>query len=166
MAKHCDIIVSMLPNDAALRSVSSILLEHSKRESIHISCSTVSPATSRDLLASFAAQGKHFAAAPVFARPDGLGRRQAIWMIAGIIEDLISLIWYVSSGHDIATTAAVKLLGTMGKVRTRISTRRHTLKLIYAGQSVRWRCWRSKCCQTLWQFYDCGNSLLLLPPHY
>ena len=50
---------------------------------IHVGCSTVSPTTSRGLAAAYADVGKTFVAAPVFARPDGLLKRQATWMVAG-----------------------------------------------------------------------------------
>jgi hypothetical protein len=48
-----------------------------------VGCSTVSPTTSRGLAAEYTAAGKTFVAAPVFARPDGLLKRQATWMVAG-----------------------------------------------------------------------------------
>ena len=43
----------------------------------------MSPTTSRGLAAEYTAAGKTFVAAPVFARPDGLLKRQATWMVAG-----------------------------------------------------------------------------------
>lgn len=46
-------------------------------------CSTVSPSTSRGLATAYTAAGNTFVAAPVFARPDGLLKRQATWMVAG-----------------------------------------------------------------------------------
>lgn len=73
----------MLPNDAAVHQVSEVILKNSSPSTVHISCSTVSPTTSRKLATTYQAQGKEFIAAPVFARPDGLARRQAVWMIAG-----------------------------------------------------------------------------------
>jgi 3-hydroxyisobutyrate dehydrogenase-like beta-hydroxyacid dehydrogenase len=73
----------MLPNDAAVNHVSDVILKNSSPNTVHISCSTVSPTTSRKLADIYQAQTKEFIAAPVFARPDGLARRQAVWMIAG-----------------------------------------------------------------------------------
>lgn len=73
----------MLPNDAAVNQVSNVILANSPAEIVHISCSTVSPTTSRKLASIYTSQSKQFIAAPVFARPDGLARRQAVWMVAG-----------------------------------------------------------------------------------
>jgi 3-hydroxyisobutyrate dehydrogenase-like beta-hydroxyacid dehydrogenase len=83
LASKCSVIISMLPNDAAVNHVSDLILKNSSIDTVHISCSTVSPTTSRKLAEIYKAQGKEFIAAPVFARPDGLARRQAVWMVAG-----------------------------------------------------------------------------------
>ena len=91
----------MLPNDAAVNEVSNIILDNSSSGAIHISCSTVSPTTSRKLANIYKLQSKQFIASPVFARPDGLARRQAVWMIAG-----------EESGRKIASS----LLESSGKV--------------------------------------------------
>jgi 3-hydroxyisobutyrate dehydrogenase-like beta-hydroxyacid dehydrogenase len=83
LASKCSVILSMLPNDAAVNQVSDLILKNSVADTVHISCSTVSPTTSRKLSEIYRSQGKEFIAAPVFARPDGLARRQAVWMVAG-----------------------------------------------------------------------------------
>lgn len=79
----CTTIISMLPNDKAVESVSAAILANKGVCKTHIGCSTVSPTTSRRLAAEFKAAGMQFIASPVFARPDGLANRQAVWMVAG-----------------------------------------------------------------------------------
>jgi 3-hydroxyisobutyrate dehydrogenase-like beta-hydroxyacid dehydrogenase len=105
LASQCSVILSMLPNDAAVNQVSDLILKNSGANTVHISCSTVSPTTSRKLSEIYRSQGKEFIAAPVFARPDGLARRQAVWMIAG-----------AERGRKLAA----QLLESSGKVDTQI----------------------------------------------
>lgn len=73
LAAQCDILVSMVANDHALSEIvngPSGILRSSKKPSIHISMSTVSP----DLIASLEKmhqqEGTQFLAAPVTGRPD------------------------------------------------------------------------------------------------
>jgi 3-hydroxyisobutyrate dehydrogenase-like beta-hydroxyacid dehydrogenase len=60
----------------------------------------------------------HFISAPVFARPDGLSKRQATWMISGnaqgrdIAHNLLSSIGKtVDYGDDVGAANVVKLCG-------------------------------------------------------
>lgn len=50
---------------------------------LHVSCSTVSPFTSRALAAAHTARGVGFVGAPVFARPDGVEKKQAYFVVGG-----------------------------------------------------------------------------------
>jgi 3-hydroxyisobutyrate dehydrogenase-like beta-hydroxyacid dehydrogenase len=102
MAAKCSTIISMLPNDNAVNAVSNAILANKGVCKTHIGCSTVSPTTSRRLAAEFKTVGIQFIASPVFARPDGLAKRQAVWMVAGEKE-----------GRDLAA----KLLESSGRVR-------------------------------------------------
>jgi len=70
IAEKCSTILSILPNDVIVDDVATTLLTKSKQENmLHISCSTISPTTSRDLAAKYNKKSKHFIASPVFARP-------------------------------------------------------------------------------------------------
>lgn len=102
MAKNCSVVLSILPNDSAAKDVSQRLLENAASNFCHISCSTVSPTTSRALALTYREHSSQaqFIAAPVFARPDGLFKRQATWMVSGD-----------SKGREIAH----KLLSNLGK---------------------------------------------------
>jgi 3-hydroxyisobutyrate dehydrogenase-like beta-hydroxyacid dehydrogenase len=83
ISSKCDVVFSMLPNDVAVTSVSEELIKNGKDGMTHVSCSTVSPVTSRRLAEEFKAVNKTLVAAPVFARPDGVAKKQCVWMIAG-----------------------------------------------------------------------------------
>ena len=80
MAEKCGVIVSILPNDEVLGAVTRELLASSSNSNhfVHVSCSTVSPNTSRALRAEYEQQGQTLVASPVFARPDGLAKKQVL----------------------------------------------------------------------------------------
>jgi 3-hydroxyisobutyrate dehydrogenase-like beta-hydroxyacid dehydrogenase len=110
----------MLPNDAAIMDVATQVLEHHSPENTvtHISCSTVSPVTSRHLAELYSAKGCAFVAAPVFARPDGIAKRQATWMVSGTeagrataTKLLTPLGNVVDYGDDVGAANVVKLCG-------------------------------------------------------
>ena len=50
---------------------------------MHISCSTVSPTIARKLQTLHHAEKMEFISSPVFARPDGISRREATFMLSG-----------------------------------------------------------------------------------
>ena len=68
IANSCEVVFSMLPNDKAVSGISEQLLNGSNN-TYHISCSTISPVTSRSLAKEYEKRGKVFIASPVFARP-------------------------------------------------------------------------------------------------
>jgi len=126
----CDVIVSVLPNDATLRSsVTSDMIpfyQGRKSESgtpkIHISCSTVSPQTAYDLhtLQQQKSDSQfHYISAPVFARPDGMIKAQAYIPISGSLEHLprcTDILQHTSTqvfgfGADVRSACVVKLCG-------------------------------------------------------
>lgn len=88
-------LISMLPNDTAVRSVfmegatplpaaaSTALSASQAGPLLHISCSTISPALSGELQAAHAAVGQAYIGAPVFARPDGIARKEASFVLGG-----------------------------------------------------------------------------------
>lgn len=114
----CDVVVSILPNDKAVSAVSEELLKILQPGSVHIGCSTIAPSTSQKLEKQFNAQRMTYIAAPVFARPDGLLKRQATWLVSGddngrqIATDLLqSLGKVVDFGRDVGAANVVKLCG-------------------------------------------------------
>lgn len=121
VAEQCDFVISMLPNDAVLREVSAELLANSKSASlVHVSCSTVSPTTSRALAKEYSGRElpATYIASPVFARPDGVTRKEATWMMSGneqgkrIARPYFELMGHVEDyGEDEGAANVVKLCG-------------------------------------------------------
>ena len=121
MAKHCDAIISILPNDEVLTNVTDRLLSASSNDNkfVHISCSTVSPTTSRSLQDVYSQKGQTLIASPVFARPDGLAKKEATWMISGKNQQGREMATSILSkqgncidyGDDIGAANVVKLCG-------------------------------------------------------
>ncbi|MBD1909390.1 MULTISPECIES: NAD(P)-dependent oxidoreductase [unclassified Leptolyngbya] len=81
VAKSDGIVITMLANDAALEAVvlGDGILKTLGHDGIHLSMSTVSPATARKLAELHAEQGSHYVAAPVFGRPDAAAARK-LWI--------------------------------------------------------------------------------------
>lgn len=71
------------------------LLPELQPGALHISCSTVSPFTSRTLARAHAKRGVGFVGAPIFARPDGVARRQAYFTVGATDAAAIERARYV-----------------------------------------------------------------------
>ena len=97
------IAISMLADDASLRALvtgEDALAEHLAPDGIHISMSTVSPATTRELAAYHTSRGSVMVAAPVFGRPNAA---QARWL------------WICASGPAEAKARVRPILEAMGQ---------------------------------------------------
>lgn len=82
LAAECDILVSMIANDAALKEIvegPSGILSSSKKPAIHISMSTVSPDLIDSLEKRHNEEKVTFLAAPVTGRPDR-AEQGALWI--------------------------------------------------------------------------------------
>lgn len=82
LASQCDIVVSMVANDAALTEIvesPSGILNASNQPSIHISMSTVSPDLSTSLEKKHREKGIAFLAAPVTGRPER-AKEGSLWI--------------------------------------------------------------------------------------
>jgi 3-hydroxyisobutyrate dehydrogenase-like beta-hydroxyacid dehydrogenase len=125
----CEIVVSMLPDDAAVREVvggqknPSItgLAAGMKRGSIHLSMSTISTSAAFDLAREHALQGQGYVAAPVFGNPEAAKARQLFIVAAGARADVercqplfdgLGQRTFVV-GNDPSHANLVKLLGNM-----------------------------------------------------
>src|ERR1043165_6283394 len=71
-AFQADVVFTMLADDAAIRAVvlDGGLLEHARKGTIHVGCSTISIACAEELTARHAEAGIGYVSAPVFGRPD------------------------------------------------------------------------------------------------
>ncbi|DAZ99216.1 TPA: hypothetical protein N0F65_008083 [Lagenidium giganteum] len=91
VASKVSTIFSVLPNDEVLKAVvlgqqgssGSGLLANMQPGTLHVSCSTISPETSRVLDQYHNDHGCSYVAAPIFARPDGMEAMQASFVISG-----------------------------------------------------------------------------------
>jgi 3-hydroxyisobutyrate dehydrogenase-like beta-hydroxyacid dehydrogenase len=92
----CEFVISMLPDDAAVREVVSGRPELgadglAKRlipGAIHLSMSTISTAASSELASEHARYGQGYVAAPVFGNPDAAKARQLFVIAAGVPADV------------------------------------------------------------------------------
>ena len=102
LASCCEIVVSMVANDEALEQIvegPSGILHASKKPSIHISMSTVSPALSTALEKKHREKGIAFLAAPVSGRPER-AKEGSLWVFL--------------AGHSQAKKSVLPVLETMG----------------------------------------------------
>lgn len=77
------VLVSVLPNDHALSDITEQIRPYMGEGSVHCSCSTVGPDTSRAMAKLHQPFGCDFVAAPVFARPDGMARGESYILLSG-----------------------------------------------------------------------------------
>jgi 3-hydroxyisobutyrate dehydrogenase-like beta-hydroxyacid dehydrogenase len=126
---ECEVVVSMLPDDDAVRAVvlgredSSIegLASGLKRGAIHLSMSTISTAIASHLAAEHARHGQGYVAAPVFGNPDAAKARELFIVAAGAPADVERCQPLFDSlgqktfavGADPGHANLVKLLGNM-----------------------------------------------------
>jgi 3-hydroxyisobutyrate dehydrogenase-like beta-hydroxyacid dehydrogenase len=93
---NCEIVITMLPDDDAVREVvfghRNIGLKGLgaglKPGAIHLSMSTISTATASCLASEHARNGQGYVAAPVFGHPDAAKTRQLFIVAAGAAADL------------------------------------------------------------------------------
>ncbi|XGV97237.1 MAG: NAD(P)-dependent oxidoreductase [Leptolyngbya sp. BL-A-14] len=97
------IVITLLSNDQALEAVvlgEQGLSQSFTADSIHLSMSTVAPATAEKLAAQHQQQGAHYLAAPVFGRPDAVVARK---------------LWITLAGNDDAKARVRPLLEKVGQ---------------------------------------------------
>jgi 3-hydroxyisobutyrate dehydrogenase-like beta-hydroxyacid dehydrogenase len=125
----CDIVISMLPDDAAVREIVfgreavglDGLAQGLRPGAIHLSMSTISTAAASELASEHALNGQGYVAAPVFGNPDAAKARQLYIVAAGapadvercrpFLDDLGQRTFVV--GSDPTQANLIKLLGNM-----------------------------------------------------
>lgn len=93
---HCEVVVSMLPDDEAVHQIVSGrggfdfdgLAAGLSPGAIHLSMSTISTATASQLATTHAQNGQGYVAAPVFGNPDAAKARQLFIVAAGAPADI------------------------------------------------------------------------------
>jgi 3-hydroxyisobutyrate dehydrogenase-like beta-hydroxyacid dehydrogenase len=120
----CDLVISVLPDDAALETVvfaAGGLTDILPRDAVHVCVGTISPGLSRRLNSAHAAHGQGFVAAPVLGNPD-LARAQRLFVLAAgapeamaragpVLERLGQKVF--SIGDDPAQASLMKLAGNV-----------------------------------------------------
>jgi 3-hydroxyisobutyrate dehydrogenase-like beta-hydroxyacid dehydrogenase len=125
----CNIVISMLPDDAAVREIVfgreevglDGLAAGLSPGSIHLSMSTISTAAASELSSEHALNGQGYVAAPVFGNPDAAKARQLYIIVAGASADVERCRPLFDSlgqrtfvvGNDPAQANLIKLLGNM-----------------------------------------------------
>ncbi len=92
----CEVVISMLPDDDAVRDVVfgredtgvQGLASGLKRGAIHLSMSTISTSAASQLAVEHARRGQGYVAGPVFGNPDAAKARQLFIVAAGAPADL------------------------------------------------------------------------------
>ncbi len=123
----CEIVITMLPDDAAVREVAlgreeiKGLIAGLAPGAIHLSMSTISTAAASQLAAAHARCGQGYVAAPVFGNPDAAKARQLFVVAAGapadvercrpLLDQLGQETFVV--GTDPAHANLIKLMGNM-----------------------------------------------------
>ena len=89
-ARDAEVVVTMLADDPALRSVmfDQGVLEAMAPGAIHLGMSTVGVACSRQLAEAHAAAGQGYVAGPVFGRPDAAAAARLWVMAAGTAQNI------------------------------------------------------------------------------
>ncbi len=93
---HCDVVISMLPDDDAVHEIVfgrgefdfDGLAAGLRPGAIHLSMSTISTATASLLAVAHARNGQGYVAAPVFGNPDAAKARQLFIVAAGARVDI------------------------------------------------------------------------------
>jgi 3-hydroxyisobutyrate dehydrogenase-like beta-hydroxyacid dehydrogenase len=125
----CEVVISMLPDDAAVREVVlgreelglDGLAMGLTPGAIHLSMSTISTAVAAQLASEHARNGQGYVAAPVFGNPDAAKARQLFIVAAGVPVDVERCRPLIDSlgqqtfviGTDPAHANLIKLLGNM-----------------------------------------------------
>ena len=125
----CDLVVTMLPDDDAVRDIvfggenfsTNGLAPGLKAGAIHLSMSTISTRTASLLASEHARYGQGYVAAPVFGNPDAAKARQLFIVAAGAARDvdrcqaLLDILGQRTFviGADPADANLVKLVGNM-----------------------------------------------------
>ncbi|HVZ55204.1 MAG TPA: NAD(P)-dependent oxidoreductase [Chitinophagaceae bacterium] len=86
LAGRCDLVFSMVADDAALNHISlppDGIAAHLRPGGIHVSMSTVLPATASRLAGIHEAAGQHYVAAPVMGRPEAAAAKKLLFLASG-----------------------------------------------------------------------------------
>jgi len=100
LAQKCDVVFSAVSDDAALSEVTkgdSGIAQHLKEHGIHVSASTILPATANELAQVHKQFNNHYISAPVMGRPEAARAGKLNFLVSGdkhVIETIKPLLRY------------------------------------------------------------------------
>jgi 3-hydroxyisobutyrate dehydrogenase-like beta-hydroxyacid dehydrogenase len=86
LASACDVVFTIVSNDAAIKEITESedgIAKNLKEDGIHISMSTILPATSKELFQLHNLHNNHYIACPVAGRPEAARNKKLNFMISG-----------------------------------------------------------------------------------
>lgn len=86
LAQKCSIVFTIVSDDAAIETIcdgENGLLKNLAKDSIHVSMSTILPATAKKLALLHQQYQQHYLASPVFGRPDAAAAKKLNYVISG-----------------------------------------------------------------------------------
>jgi len=120
-AAAAGVVVTMVADDAALRAVcegEGGLLAGLPHGGLHVSMSTVAPATVQALANEHARRGQRFVSAPVFGRPEAAAAAQ-LWIVAG--------------GADAALAQAAPVFAALGQGHFHVGPKPESANIVKLG---------------------------------
>ncbi len=94
LASSCDVVFTIVSDDAALNHITKGaggIAENLKPGGIHVSMSTILPATASSLAEIHRKKGSHYIAAPVMGRPEMARARKLLYLLSGEEEIIESI---------------------------------------------------------------------------
>ena len=86
LAQKCSIVFTIVSDDAAIEAIcegEDGLLQNLAKDSIHVSMSTILPATAKKLALLHKQHHQHYLASPVFGRPEAAAAKKLNYVISG-----------------------------------------------------------------------------------
>jgi 3-hydroxyisobutyrate dehydrogenase-like beta-hydroxyacid dehydrogenase len=116
--KEADVVITMLSDDMAVKEISGKILPAMKKGSIHLSMSTIAPATAAQLFLESKKFNVDYLAAPVMGRPPAAEAKQLFILLSGKPEAREKVLPVLEAlgqktfdyGDDPATANTVKLI--------------------------------------------------------
>lgn len=121
LSSECDIVFSIVSNDAALKEITTGadgIAANLKEGGIHVSISTILPATAKELSRLHEQNRNHYIACPVMGRPEAAKAKKLNFLISGekrIIEIVKPFLYHAGAtgiwefGDDVSAANTAKL---------------------------------------------------------
>jgi 3-hydroxyisobutyrate dehydrogenase-like beta-hydroxyacid dehydrogenase len=173
---HAEVVFTMVMDDAALEAIAfeAGLIKAMQRQSIHVSLSTISVKLSNCLTEAHRATDTHFAAAPVFGRPN-VAEEGRLWTVAAgdtqVVERIRPLLDAFSRGVTVVSQkpSAAHALKLGGNFLITAMIASLSESLVYAeALGIEPRIYLETINNALFQspFYQAYGKIMLDPPEH